>query len=308
MTKATHRRPGFVHSPAYETNIGNHVFITSKFRRYREACVAAGLVRDEEIEAPPPATEEELLTVLEPEYLRDLLGYRHTPRTNRSELPIDRPIVEGSIRCAGGSILAAQRALERGAAIHFGGGYHHGFAGHAEGFCYINDVAVAAAVALRRGWCDRVAVIDTDVHQGNGTARIFVGEPRVFTFSIHQENNYPVKERSSLDIGLPDRCGDAAYLEALARGVHTVFADFRPELLLYVAGVDPFEEDRLGNLGITRAGMEERERIVLEASARAGVPFVTLTGGGYARDPDDTVRLHCTTAAVALEVHARYRG
>lgn len=301
-------RPGFVHSHRYEIDIGAHVFITSKFRRYREACEREGLVRPGEVLDAPQPTDAELLSVLEPAYLADLRGYRHTPRTMRSELPISREIVEGCIACAGGSILAARMAVERGACIHFGGGFHHGFAGHAEGFCYVNDAAIAARVAVGRGWARRVAIIDTDVHQGNGTARIFQGEDRVFTFSIHQENLYPTKQRSDLDIGMEDECGDARYLSELERGLRIAVEQVRPDFAIYLAGVDPYEHDRLGCLGLTMRGMEERERLVLGSLASRGIPFVTMTAGGYARDPEDTVRLHVQTARVALEMFDRHRA
>ncbi len=304
----TNPRPGFVHSHRYEIDIGQHVFITSKFRRFREECERAGLVQPHEVLDPPPPAEEDLLSVLDPAYLADLRGYRHTPRTMHSELPISREIIEGCIACAGGSIAAVRLALERGACIHFGGGFHHGFAGHAEGFCYVNDAAIAARVAVERGWCRRIAIIDTDVHQGNGTARIFQGDDRVFTFSIHQENLYPVKQRSDLDIGLEDECGDARYLAELERGLHRTLGQARPDLAIYLAGVDPYEEDRLGSLGVTMRGMEERERLVLGTLASQGIPFATMTAGGYARDPEDTVRLHVQTARVALEMFDRHHA
>lgn len=298
-------RPAFVHDPGYEINIGNHVFITSKFRRYAAAAVAEGLLSVSDIQSPAPATDAELLSVLGAEYLRDLRSYRHTERTRRSELPISREIVEGCVLNCGGSILSARLALEHGACVHFGGGFHHGFAGHGEGFCYINDAAIAARVAVDREWARRVAVVDTDVHQGNGTARIFQGEDRVFTFSIHQEHNYPVKEKSDLDIGLADGCGDREYLRELERGLRVAVEQFHPELVIMVAGVDPYAEDRLGGLALTMEGMLERERMTIAFCAERGIPFVTLTGGGYARDPDDTVRLHLQTARVAVESFAR---
>lgn len=301
-------RPAFVWHPDYEIDIGRHVFPTQKFRLYKERLVAGGLLREEEIELPEHATDEELLSVLEFEYLQDLRGHVHTERTVRSELPISRGIVQGCVRTAGGTILAARRALERGACVHIGGGFHHGFAGHAEGFCYINDVAVAAAVALQRGWCSRVAVIDTDVHQGNGTARIFRGEPRVFTMSIHQDLLYPPKQESDLDIGCHEEIGDDGYCALLAPAVEKVVREFRPELVLVVAGVDPYEGDKLGNLCLTFAGMERRERITLEPLARAGIPFVTVTGGGYSRVLDDTIALHAQTARVAIETLAAARA
>ncbi|MBI5154699.1 histone deacetylase [Candidatus Poribacteria bacterium] len=300
----TNARPAFICSPEYEMDIGRHVFPTVKFRMVRDALVAQGIAAEGEIEDCAPATDEELLAVLHREYLADLQSYRHTPRTIRSELPISAEIVRGCVRCAGGSILAARRAFERGAACHIGGGFHHGFAGHAEGFCYINDVAVAAAAARRSGLCRRVAIIDTDVHQGNGTAHIFRNEPDVFTFSIHQEELYPVKERSDLDIGLPAHAGDRTYCDHLRGAVSGIREDFSPQLVIYVAGADPYEGDQLGSLGLTFAGMEERDRIVIEPFIAAGVPLVTVTAGGYAHDVRDTVALHVLTIRIVADALA----
>lgn len=299
------RRPAFIWHADYELDIGRHVFPTAKFRGMKDKLIADGLVRAEEIETPSHATDAELLSVLEPAYLADLRGYRHTARTMRSELPITREIVEGCVRAAGGTVLAARRALEVGAACHFGGGFHHGFAGHAEGFCYINDAAIAAATMRAEGRVKRVAVIDTDVHQGNGTAAIFRGVDEVFTFSIHQQDLYPVKQQSDLDIGLPHPIGDERYLAALAPAIERIVNDFRPELAIIVAGVDPYEGDQLGELEITFAGMERRERATIAPLVRAGIPFVTVTGGGYARVFDDTVALHAQTVRVAIEELAR---
>ncbi len=297
-------RPAIVWSPLYEMDIGLHVFPTEKFRLALGLLVERGLVQREEVLEPPPATEEELLTVLEPEYLADLRGARHTPRTYGAELPISEEIVRGVTRTAGGTILATRRALETGAACHIGGGFHHGFADHSEGFCYINDVAIAAEVIRREGRARRIAIIDTDVHQGNGTARIFRGVPDVFTFSIHQEMLYPFPkvDRSDLDIGLPVQPGEDTYLRELARGLRASVEEFRPELVLYVAGVDPFKNDQLGNLGLGMDAMAERDRMVLEMIQRLGIPFVTVTAGGYSHNLSETVELHAQTVALASEV------
>lgn len=297
-------RPAFVYHPGYEIDIGKHVFPTQKFRLLKDRLVAEGLIAEEEIEYPEKASVDDLLLVLEPEYIKDLRGSSHTDRTFRSELPLTPGIVEGCIRTAGGTILAARRALEKGAACHLGGGFHHGFAGHAEGFCYINDVAIAAAWVRAQGLCGRVAVIDIDVHQGNGTALIFRDEPSVFTFSIHQEHLYPIKETSDLDIGLDILAGDDTYCDALMEAMARILRNFQPELAIVVAGVDPFAEDRLGSLGLSWRGMERRDRIVIESLARARVPFVTVTGGGYALDVADTVALHALTVRITLDVCA----
>lgn len=303
-------RPAFVWSPHYEMDIGRHVFPTEKFRLTMERLVAEGrMERAEVLDAPMPS-DEELLAVLEPEYLRDLRSARHTHRTYGAELPISEEIVRGVSYTAGGTILCMRRALECGAACHLGGGFHHGFADHGEGFCYVNDVAIAAEAARREGLARRIAIVDTDVHQGNGTARIFGATPEVFTFSIHQELLYPFPkvDRSDLDIGLPATPGERTYLGALERGLRTAVDEFRPDLLLYVAGVDPYEGDQLGDLGLTMETMKERDRMVLARVRQAGIPFVTVTAGGYARELSDTVALHAQTVAVALEVLSREDG
>ncbi|MDK2972549.1 MAG: hypothetical protein PWP23_2304 [Candidatus Sumerlaeota bacterium] len=296
--------PAFVFHPDYEFDIGRHVFPTEKFRLFRDAVVEEGLATVDAIEYPEKATDEELLRVHRPRYLADLRSYSHTGRTLHSELPISRSIVEGCVRTAGGTLHAARRALECGAAFHLGGGFHHAFAGRAEGFCYINDVAIAAAWARRVARLDRVAVIDTDVHQGNGTAHIFRNDPGVFTFSIHQQRLYPDKQTSRLDIGLDAEIGDDGYCEALAPAVESIVRDFRPQLALVVAGVDPYEDDKLGRLGLSFAGMARRERLTFAPLAAAGIPFVTVTGGGYARRLEDTVALHVQTVRIALDVLA----
>lgn len=297
--------PGFVWSPRYEMNIGRHVFPTSKFRLYKEALLAAGLVRGEDIVDAPMPTDAQLLAALEPEYLADLRRFRHSERTIRSELPISREIVEGCSITAGGTIRCVELAFERGAAVHLGGGFHHGFPGHAEGFCYINDVSIAAAWAVSQDWAERVAVVDTDVHQGNGTAAAFRDDPRVFTFSIHQERLYPKKERSDLDIGLDEGIGDDGYIARLREGMEAVLA-FDPQLVIVVAGVDPHENDQLGRLGLSFDGMRRREEATLFPLAERAIPFVTVTGGGYSRDLRETVALHAQTAATAIEALRRH--
>lgn len=300
-------RPAFVWSPLYEMQIGRHVFPTQKFRLTKEALVAQGLVNEAEVELSPKATDAELVTVLTPEYLADLRGYRHTERTRRSELPITREIVEAMAHTAGGTLLCVRRALERGAACHLGGGYHHGFADHAEGFCYINDVAIAVTVARREGLVQRVAIVDTDTHQGNGTASIFADEPDVYTVSLHDESIYPrQKARSDYDVGLPPDPGAERYLGELDRALHAALAH-RPGLIVHVAGVDPFEDDQLGRLRLSRDTLRERDRMVAEAAMLRGIPFVTVVAGGYARRLEDTVALHAQTVEVTIRTLASVR-
>jgi acetoin utilization deacetylase AcuC-like enzyme len=291
-----------VWSARYGCDIGTHVFPTAKFEATYRALVASGDV-DAAIDVSPPAVTRELLALAhEPAYLDDLEALCWTPRTQYSELPLTREIVDAFALGASGTSQAARLALEHGAAAHLGGGLHHAYAGHAEGFCYINDLAVAACAMLAERRVRRIAIVDLDVHQGNGTAHIFRDEPAVFTLSVHQENNYPVpKEVGDLDIGLADGTGDDAYLAQLAPALERVWA-FAPELVLYQAGADPFHDDQLGGLALSFAGLEARDRALIEGCARRGIAVATTLGGGYARRFEDTVRIHATTSRMAVAV------
>lgn len=296
-----------VHAPEYECDIGAHVFPTAKYRQVRELLAASGELRDEDVLAPAAATRAELERVHEAGYLDDLLGLRWTPRTARSELPLTAGIVRAYVLAAGGTLLASRVALERGACAHLGGGFHHAYAGHGEGFCYVNDLAVAIAALRAEGRVRRAAVVDLDVHQGNGTAAIFAGEPEVFTLSIHQEANYPVpKERSDLDVGLADGTRDGEYLDALDGALERVWSH-RPEIVLYQAGADPYRDDQLGGLALTLGGLDARDRRVVDGCARRSIPVVVTLGGGYARRLEDTVAIHAATCRAAIRV-ARQRS
>ena len=297
-----------VHSPRYECDIGPHVFPTQKFRLVVERLIADGAIDRPQILEPEPVTRADLELVHTGDYIDDFLALRPTPRVLRSELPITAAIRDAALLAAGGTLLAARRALAEGACMHIGGGYHHAMPGHAEGFCYLNDIAVALRCLQRDGKLHRAAVIDTDVHQGNGTARIFQADAAVFTFSIHQENNYPVKERSDLDLGLPDGTGDELYLEILEGAVTTILDQHRPELVLMVAGADPFAEDQLGGLRLSLEGLRRRDASVLAACALRGIPVVGLLAGGYARREQDTVRIHANTALEVLGWHTHREG
>ncbi|MEO5987691.1 MAG: histone deacetylase [Candidatus Eisenbacteria bacterium] len=284
-----------------------HVFPTEKYALVRKSLETSGhLAPGGALE--PPAPSRELLTAAHEEaYLDDLAMLRWTPRTQYSELPLTHEVVHAFSCGAAGTTLAAREALERGAAAHVGGGLHHAYAGHAEGFCYINDLAVAVRVLQREQRIGRAAIVDLDVHQGNGTAHIFRDDPEVFTLSIHQEHNYPSpKEHSDLDVGLRDSTEDDAYLAALAPALDRVWAH-QPDLVLYQAGADPFHEDQLGGLALTFAGLEARDRMVIEGCLARGIPVVTTLGGGYARRVEDTVRIHATTCRLALELGAARR-
>lgn len=295
-------RAAIVWSPDYECDIGAHVFPMEKFRRLRERLLAEGEVEPGDFVEPAPASPEDLGRVHTAEYLEDLARLRWTPRTMMSELPISAGIVRAYVLAAGGTTTAAREALARGFAVNLGGGFHHAFADRAEGFCYVNDLAVAARAVQHEGRARRVAVVDLDVHQGNGTARIFEGDPDVFTLSVHQEWNYPMpKMRSDLDVGLEDGTGDDAYLAALDRGLARVWA-YGPDLLLYQAGADPYREDQLGGLALTLEGLEARDRRVLEGCAARRIPAVVTLGGGYARRLEDTVEIHLRTCRVVARL------
>ena len=289
-----------VYSDRYECDIGEHVFPTSKYRQVVDALCPPGAEPRWRIVVPEPADRAVLELVHTPAYLDDFLGLRTTPRVLLSELPLTAEIRDAYLLAAGGTLEAAERALEDGAAMHIGGGFHHAMPDHAEGFCYIHDVAVAIRALRRAGRLRRAVVIDTDVHQGNGTARIFQGDSSVFTFSIHQENNYPVKEQSDWDVGLDDDTGDEDYLAVLATVVPQILDRVRPDLVFMVAGADPYREDRLGGLGLSIDGLRQRDRLVISACAERGLPAVGVLGGGYALRLEDTVQIHVNTALEVL--------
>jgi acetoin utilization deacetylase AcuC-like enzyme len=303
-----------VYSTAYEADIGAHVFPTEKFRGVFERLVAEdGLERPLEPERPD---REALLRVHTAEYIRDLERGRHTERTIASELPITREIVEWFMLSCGGTMLASRQALALGWAAHLGGGFHHAFPAHAEGFCYLNDLAVAARAAQADGSVERVAIIDVDVHQGNGTAAIFADDPTVFTFSIHQEDNYPIKARSDRDIGLmsfdPGRergpsVTDDVYLTVLEPAVIDILDDFRPELVLYQCGADPYERDQLGGFQLTLEGLTRRDATVLGPCHERRIPVAITLGGGYAIDVADTIAIHLETVRTAHRIWAGAR-
>jgi len=293
--------PAFVFSHLYETDLGGHVFPTEKYRRIRERLLTEELIPAHAFQEAEQADRAVLERVHTRKYLDEFEGLRWTLATASSELPLNRDIVRWFETAVGGSLAATELCLARGAAMHVGGGFHHAFADRAEGFCYLNDVAVAARVALEGG-IERISVVDLDVHQGNGTARIFQGEDRVFTFSIHQEDNYPLKEKSDLDIGLADGTPDDEYLGELDRGLEISVRDRKPGLVFYVAGADPYREDQLGGLGLSLDGLGRRDRLVFETTKAVGAKAVVMLAGGYARRLEDTVTIHVQTAKEMLRV------
>lgn len=290
----------FVYSDRYHFNIGVHVFPTDKYKLVKASLLNSGLAKESDFFEPPEPVIDDIRLVHTKEYVDDLLNLRWTSRTVRSELPLTWDIVYGYMLHTSGTILACRFALEDGIAMHIGGGFHHAFADHAEGFCYINDIAVAIKKLQKEGKIERVAVIDCDLHQGNGTARIFQDDPRVFTFSIHQEHLYPIKERSSWDIGLEDETGDEEYNQHLITAVPKIIAEHKPQFVIYVAGADPYIDDQLGTLRLTKRGLALRDRIVIENCHRKGIPVVPVLAGGYALNTQDTVEIHVNTARECL--------
>jgi acetoin utilization deacetylase AcuC-like enzyme len=288
-----------VYSPQYQIDIGLHVFPTQKYR-----LVADRLSRHQRVAfiEPERATWDQLALVHTPDYLARIRdGTLTLEELAQLELPWSTEMVEGFRVMVGGTIRAALIACRLElptsnfrAVCHLGGGLHHAFPNHGEGFCPFNDVAVAARVLQARG-VERMAIVDLDVHHGNGTAFIFESDPRVFTFSMHQQHNYPMwKPRSSLDIGLPDGVHDATYLRELDQALPRVMAH-APQCVFYLAGADPYEDDQLGGMRLTKEGLRRRDRLVIEVVRAAGVPLVITLAGGYARRIEDTVAIHATT-------------
>ncbi len=301
-----------VYSPRYHIDIGPHVYPTTKYRLVYEQLRAAGLSGACQGVEPVPASWEDLALVHTREYLAKVRNGTLTPiELAELELPWSRDIVDGFRLMTGGTIVAGERAtgmpgtgrrLQPAIAAHVGGGFHHAFANHGEGFCLFNDVAVAIRVLQRRGLVHGAAIIDLDVHHGNGSSMIFDRDETVFTFSMHQQHNYPVfKPKSSLDIGLVDGTGDTTYLHLLAGALPKVFHSY-PDIVFYLAGADPYVDDQLGGLALTKEGLRQRDRMVLQAARAAGVPVAIVLAGGYARHVEDTVAIHVATIEEALAI------
>jgi acetoin utilization deacetylase AcuC-like enzyme len=300
--------PGVVHHESYYADIGMHVFPMRKFRLIRDEIVRRGLIPEREIHTPIRATPEQVLRVHDRAYVDKLVrGTLSALEEAILELPYSKELVDASFLCAGGSILAASLAMERGIGINLAGGFHHAFADHGEGFCVFNDIAIAIRELQHQKTIRRAAVIDVDVHHGNGTAAIFQGDPSVFTFSIHEEENYPaIKPPSDQDVGLDSGTSGAVYLAALGHWVPRILERHRPDLVAYVAGADPFEEDQLGRLRLTREDLRARDRLTFEAARSRGIPVVAFLAGGYARRVEDTVAIHVAMVEEAAQALVRF--
>jgi len=301
------------YSPHYYADIGaNHVFPIRKFERVRDLLLAEGTLRQSDIVEPVPARVEDVQLVHTEDYVTRLRAGALTAREiRRLGLPWSKALVRRSFYAVGGTIAAARHALSaQSVGSNLAGGTHHAFADRGEGFCVFNDVAVAIQVLRREGLIETAAVIDCDVHQGNGTAAIFEDDPQVFTFSMHGAKNYPLfKMRSSLDIELPDKTTDDVYLTTLAESLATVLTQ-NYDIIFYLAGADPFERDKLGRLALTKAGLQARDEMVLRAAREHRTPVVTTMSGGYAADINDTVEIHANTirAVKRILIHEEMSG
>ena len=292
------------YSPYYYADIGeNHVFPIRKFELVRDKLLAEGTLQVSDLIEPKPAKISDVELVHTKDYISRLRGGTLTAReVRRLGLPWSKSLVRRSFLATAGTISAARWALQTGVASNLAGGTHHAFPDRGEGFCVLNDVAVAIRVLQRESLAHRFLVVDCDVHQGNGTAFIFKDSPEVFTFSIHGAKNYPLfKEQSTLDIELPDKTGDAPYLKTLSENLPSVFTH-EPELVFYLGGADPFENDKLGRLGLSINGLKKRDEIVLEYAKAHDIPIVTVMSGGYAREINDTVEIHCNTIRAVGEI------
>ncbi|MEB0136201.1 histone deacetylase [Actimicrobium sp. CCC2.4] len=283
-----------------------HRFPMQKYRLLREraASVAPGISFAE----APDIGNGVLALAHHPDYIRQVsAGELSDKEQKRIGFPWSPGMVERSRRASGATIAACRAAFEDGVAVNLAGGTHHAHASHGEGFCVFNDAAIAARLMQAERRVRRVAIVDLDVHQGNGTAEILARDDSVFTLSLHGERNYPFEKAvSDLDVGLPDDVGDAAYLEALANALTTLFACFDPQLIIFLAGADPHEGDRLGRMKLTFEGLAQRDRMVLEAARQRRIPVAISMAGGYGRDIEDTIRVHLQTIAIAAQYAAHW--
>ncbi|MGA8308743.1 MAG: histone deacetylase [Terriglobales bacterium] len=332
-----------IYSKDYFLPIGAHVFPAEKYRRVHDRLVSAAVAEPSDFISPEPASDQDILLVHTPLYVQKLTTGTLSPTEEmQMEVPYSPELVRAFWLAAGGSILAAEHALRDGVAVNIGGGFHHAFPDHGEGFCMINDVAVAIRRMQRDDKIRTAMTVDCDVHHGNGTAAIFagtrtpsqplpstsastVGSPagpppagptpegkmrhahagEVFTISLHQHNNYPVwKPHSSIDVDLPDGIGDDDYLAWLDNAISSGLRQFEPDLICYIAGADPYCEDQLGGLALSLEGLQRRDELMFRVARARNIPVMVTYAGGYARNVEDTVTIHCNTVIAAREVFA----
>lgn len=309
LSRLRRRNPlKFIYSDSYwMIDTGRHVFPAKKYRMIYEKMLHMG-IRKEQFITPVSAADEDILLVHSSKYLRKLTAHKLSQAEMQAlELPFSEEILSFSRLSVGGTIIAARTALEEGMAFHIGGGFHHAFADHGEGFCIFNDVAIAIEKMMLEEKVSKAMVVDCDVHQGNGTADIFAGREDTFTFSIHQMDIYPSeKPSSSMDVGLWSGDGDEAYLAALREKIPGIYEEYRPDILFYLAGADAYERDQLGGLTLTMEGMKDRDCIVMEHARQRGIPLIVVLAGGYAFDVEETVAIHVNTVKTAIKISRLY--
>jgi acetoin utilization deacetylase AcuC-like enzyme len=293
-----------IYHERYDLNLGAHVFPSQKYRLIADKLIKEGIGTREDFVRPEPALDADILRVHTEDWVNKLkTGTLTLSDAMKLEVPYSPELVSAFWLAAGGTIAAAQHALRDGFGCNVGGGFHHAYPGHGEGFCAIHDVAVAIRRMQADGAIRKVMVVDTDVHHGNGTAAIFAKQPSVFTLSIHQLNNYPAyKPPSTVDLDMADRVEDEAYLTALLPAVRAGLDSFQPEILFYVGGADPYRDDQLGGLSLTMEGLMARDKGVFEEARKRNIAVVTTLAGGYARRIEDTVQIHVNTILAAREV------
>ncbi|MEO5676154.1 MAG: histone deacetylase [Usitatibacter sp.] len=284
----------------------HHRFPMGKYARLRERLLACGAFGEADFHVPDAVTDAEIRRAHCPEYLRRVVtGALDATEQRAIGFPWSEQMVERSRQSSGATLAAAREALTRGWSANLAGGTHHAFRDRGEGFCVFNDAAIAARALQAEAGLQRVAIIDCDVHQGNGTASIFAGDDSVFTFSIHGARNFPfAKETSDLDIELADGTGDEEYLWHLERGLDETLERSRPQLAIYLAGADPYEDDRLGRLSLTKAGLARRDAMVLGRLGARGIPVAIAMAGGYARNIEDSVEIHANTILAARRMES----
>ena len=296
-----------VYHPRYDLNLGAHVFPSQKFRMIYETLLREKIAAPEDFLEPPPASDDDVWRVHTAKYIENLKHGTLSPsELMRLEIPWSPEMVQACWLAAGGSLLAGRSALRDGFAANIGGGFHHAHPGHGEGFCAIHDVAIAIRRLQTDGTIATAMVVDTDVHQGNGTAAIFRNDSSVFTLSIHQEDNYPMpKPPSDIDINLPDGIEDDEYLAILEAHLLKALEFITPDVMFYVGGADPYCEDQLGGLNLSKAGLRRRDTMVLDHAQRRGIPVAITLAGGYARRVEDTVQIHVGTILAARDLAQR---
>jgi len=323
-----------IYSDHYYLPIGQHVFPAEKYRRVHDRLISMGVADPNDFLAPQPAADEDILLVHTPEYVKKLkTGTLSAREAMEMELPYSRDLVDAFWLAAGGSILAARQCMADKVCLNIGGGFHHAYPDHGEGFCMIHDVAVAIRRLQKDGMIRTAMTVDCDVHHGNGTAAIFAGTKTesaplpsvpastggktgagkmrgthagdVFTISLHQHNNYPAyKPPSSIDVDLPDGVGDDDYLAWLDNALSSGLRQFEPDLICYIAGADPYKEDQLGGLSLTIEGLKKRDELVFRVARARDIPVMVTYAGGYARKVEDTVTIHSNTIIAAKEIFA----